>query len=216
MMEKIKNYPVLGQFLPVIASVVTGAGFCYFLDFQTSNVFSVIFLFLLCPLYRQALQIHYDKKLSFASVTCGILFMLFLWLRKMTFYCYAEYETQKLLKTIAMTIGFFLFFTALTAVLYDRIRNADLNTPPPVLTKKKKNLIFWGSVGLMFLCWFPYFLYLYPAEVTADSISELNQAEGNEALSNHHPLAHTFMIKIFFDLGNFLFHDENMALATYS
>ena len=215
-MEKIKEFPVLCRFLPVIASVVTGAGFCYFLDFQTSNPFSVIFLFLLCPLYRKALQITYDRKLTLASVTCGFLFMMFLWLRKMTFYCYAEYEEQKLLKTVSMTIGFFLFFTALTAVLYDIIRNADLNAPPPELTRKKKHLIFWGTAGLMFLCWFPYFLYLYPGDVTADSISELNQAEGNEALSNHHPLAHTFMIKLFFDLGNFLFHDENMALATYS
>ena len=212
-MEKIRSSPLLCKAVPLLASVITGTAFASFLDFQTTNPFSVLFLFLLYPLYQNALQKR-DKKITVTALVSGFLFAMFLWARKMTFYQFLN--SPKAFTAFIILLGLFLFFTAMTANLYEKIRNIDMNAPPPALTKKKKALIFWGSVTVMFLCWLPYFLYLYPGDVTADSISELNQAEGNEALSNHHPIAHTFMIKLFFDLGQFLFHDDNMAVGTYS
>ena len=214
MTEQINHSPLLRWLVPLSAAFVTGTAFAYFLDFSTTNIFSIIFLILLYPLYRNALQTKYDWKIKMASRYCGVFFMLSLWLRKLA--CYYYDEDPQLNKNISMIIGFYLFFTAITANLYEKIKSMDWNTAKSQPSKKKTVLIFFGSLVLMVLAWLPYFLYLYPGEVTADSISELNQAEGNEALSNHHPIAHTFMIKIFFELGLKLFGNDNAALATYS
>ncbi|MDE6101794.1 MAG: hypothetical protein K2F73_02290, partial [Ruminococcus sp.] len=53
--------------------------------------------------------------------------------------------------------------------------------------------------------------------ITTDSISQLNQAAGNQSLSNHHPIAHTMMIKLLFNLGQFLFNgDDTLSVAIYT
>lgn len=212
-MEKVRSSPLFCNTMSFLASLISGTAFAFYLDFQTTNAFSVFFLLLMYPMYRNALQKH-DRKTVTASLISGILFALFLWSRKMLFYQF--FSPPQWHMACIILLGLFLFFTAMTANLYEKIKSIDFNAPCAPMTKKEKNLIFWGSVVVLLLFWMPYFLYLYPGEVTADSISELNQAEGNDALSNHHPVAHTFMIKIFFDLGQFLFHDDTKALATYS
>ena len=77
MIQQIKNSPLLCWLVPLASALVTGTGFAYFLDFSTTNVFSVIFLILLYPVYQKALQQKHDKTVVIASVCCGILFTFF-------------------------------------------------------------------------------------------------------------------------------------------
>ena len=215
MIQQIRKSVLLNQILPLFFAFVTGTGFAYFLDFSTTNVFSVFFLLMLCPMYQKFLHQKYNKEIIFSSVLCGIVFTFSLWLRKFGYY--HDSEDPMLNKNISVLLGFFLFFTAGTAELYRKIRHCDWNLKDNSITCRKKLIIFFGSMIFLLLAWLPYFLYLYPGEVTTDSISELNQAEGNEALSNHHPIAHTFMIRLLFELGLKLFNgDDTKALATYS
>lgn len=215
MIKQIRDSSLLNQILPLFFAFVTGTGFCYFLDMSSADIFSVIFLFLLLPLYQTFLKQDYTKEIKIASGLCGLIFTLSLWLRKLVFYFYSE--DPILNKNVSILLGFFLFFTAVTAELYRKIETADWNHQDSDITRNKKIIIFFDSMLIMLLCWLPYFLYLYPGEITADSISELNQAEGNEPLSNHHPIAHTFVIKLLFELGMKLFDgNQNQAIATYS
>ncbi|MDE7094228.1 MAG: hypothetical protein K2O52_04885, partial [Oscillospiraceae bacterium] len=84
-------------------------------------------------------------------------------------------------------------------------------------TRKQKLFVFFGTMGILLLAWLPYFLYLFPGDVTTDSNQEMQQAVGLRDLSNHHPIAHMFMIKIFYSLGQLLFHgNATLSVATYS
>ena len=65
-----------------------------------------------------------------------------------------------------------------------------------------------------FICllgWLPYFLYQYPGIMTPDSINQFEQALGLIPYSNHHPVAHTLVIKLMYRIG--LACTSNMVIA---
>ena len=61
--------------------------------------------------------------------------------------------------------------------------------------------IFIITAVVCFICYLPYFLYEFPGIMTADSMVQLDQATGQDLLTNHHPVIHTFIIGIFYKLG---------------
>lgn len=67
------------------------------------------------------------------------------------------------------------------------------------------------SFFICLLCWLPYFLYQYPGIMTPDSINQFEQVLGLIPYSNHHPLAHTMIIKLFYHIG--LLFTSNMVVA---
>lgn len=66
------------------------------------------------------------------------------------------------------------------------------------------------------LGWLPYFLYEYPGIMTPDSINQLEQVLAMVPYSNHHPWAHTMVIKFFYSIGRIFTQDMNAALAFYT
>lgn len=66
------------------------------------------------------------------------------------------------------------------------------------------------------LGWMPYFLYEYPAIMTPDSVNQLEQVLAMVPYSNHHPWAHTMVLKAFYSLGFFLTGNENASLAFFT
>ncbi|MDE6004440.1 MAG: hypothetical protein K2G88_03540 [Oscillospiraceae bacterium] len=197
-----------------LSSLLTGMAFTYYLGLTTSNMFALFFLILLYPFYQKAFAIR-DKNISLASACCSLILTAFCFLAKCRFIW--EESGTKYLKTIVYITGFFLFFMAVCINLYKKILVTDLNIPCSVPTRKRKLLVFFGTMGILLLAWLPYFLYLFPGDVTTDSNQEMRQAVGLQDLSNHHPIAHTFMIKIFYSLGQVLFHgDATLSVATYS
>lgn len=72
------------------------------------------------------------------------------------------------------------------------------------------------TVLLCLLCWLPYFLYEYPGVMTPDSMNQYEQVIGARGLSNHHPVVHTALIGIFYNLGVSLTGDAHFGLALYT
>lgn len=70
--------------------------------------------------------------------------------------------------------------------------------------------------ALMFALWLPYLLTYWPGFVFSDSLSSLGQARGLSPLSNHHPVAYTFLIKACLDLASFLGFGNTTGVALYS
>ena len=64
--------------------------------------------------------------------------------------------------------------------------------------------------------WLPYFLYEYPAIMTPDSINQLEQVLHMVPYSNHHPWAHTMVIKAFYSIGYSLTGSPNASLAFFT
>lgn len=60
-----------------------------------------------------------------------------------------------------------------------------------------------------------FFLFNYPGIVSVDTIHQLRMIQ-DSAYSTHHPLLHTLMIKVFYQVGYGLFHSVNAAIAAVS
>lgn len=65
-------------------------------------------------------------------------------------------------------------------------------------TKKRTFFMIWGFI---FFIWLMVYVCYYPGIITQDSISQLYIANGLSAWSNHHPVLHTLLIKIFMKMG---------------
>ena len=67
----------------------------------------------------------------------------------------------------------------------------------------------------MVICWIPYLYNYFPALMSPDSLNQYGQAVGSIELSNHHPIVHTMLIKIFYLIGK-LFKSVNIGVMFYS
>lgn len=76
--------------------------------------------------------------------------------------------------------------------------------------------IWLGFSALCLFCYLPYFLMYYPTWFNNDAIWQMEQALGMAAKSNHHPYFHTLIVKLFLDVGNFLFGNLTAAVALYT
>lgn len=87
---------------------------------------------------------------------------------------------------------------------------------------------FWLSVGLMMLCWLPYFIIFYPGTSNEDTVIQMMEffhirsyindmtaaAWADAFITNHHPYLLTLLFGTFFRLGLFL-GDIRLGVAMY-
>lgn len=127
----------------------------------------------------------------------------------------------------ASAVGFFFLFHNLLLFVYLHAISFSLTEMPTVHTYHNPPLRFmvdsFPSLSLpvisFFLCllgWLPYFLYEYPAIMTPDSINQLEQVLGMIPYSNHHPWAHTMVIKFWYSVGSLFTQNPNTALAFFT
>lgn len=69
--------------------------------------------------------------------------------------------------------------------------------------------------GILLLCMLPLFLLNFPGTMTVDSFDQLQQVRGITCYSDHHPWAHTLLIKVFFSMGNGITGNVTAGIATY-
>ncbi len=204
--------------LPIAASLASGTAFSKFLNVSTTNIFTLIFFILLYFFYKTTFQIT-DRKVIIVSYLCGSLYTASFVLVKLSTLLADERPGYAAYVAFFYVIGFFLFFGNLLVFLYSRFMEKDFcldeKTKRPD-TLSRKAILYGSSMLLMLLAWLPYFLRNFPGDVTTDSHDELEQAVGAAPYSNHHPIAHTMMIRLFYNLGMLLFNDQTMAVATYS
>ena len=82
--------------------------------------------------------------------------------------------------------------------------------------KLSNSAVFWGSFLLLFI-FHSLILVLgyYPGALTYDSIEQIEQIISG-VYSNHHPIYHTFLIRLHFIIGSALFDDINISVLLYS
>ena len=76
--------------------------------------------------------------------------------------------------------------------------------------------VFILTFGLCLIGWLPYFLYEFPGIMTADSLVQFEQITGVRDYSNHHPVAHTLLIKLFHSIGRLFTADRSVAISFYT
>lgn len=81
----------------------------------------------------------------------------------------------------------------------------------------KYQVLFVLTVSVIcFLCYLPYYLYEYPGIMTADSLVQYQQIIGEMEYSNHHPVVHTLIIKLFYETGMMITGDPVKAISFYT
>lgn len=96
--------------------------------------------------------------------------------------------------------------------LLDRLKRQDVKSNE---FPKRKN-IFLISWLVILLCWIPVFLAYYPAVMSYDFHRQSQEAyKGYIWFNSHHPLIHTFLIRVFFRLGE-LINSYQVAMAIFS
>lgn len=90
-------------------------------------------------------------------------------------------------------------FATTPLVIFERLLNAKL---------KGSVLLGW----LIFCCWLPYLLVLFPGVYWADGSSQLIQYYGGAPLTDHHPYLDTILFGGFSDLGRTIFDSEIIGL----
>lgn len=83
-------------------------------------------------------------------------------------------------------------------------------------SKKFARNIFWISWGIILITWIPAFLAYYPAIMSYDCNRQFQEAYlGYMWFNSHHPLVHTFLIRMFLLLGESL-GSYQVGMAIYS
>ncbi len=78
------------------------------------------------------------------------------------------------------------------------------------------NKVFILTLALILVGWIPYFLYEFPGIMTADSLVQYEQIAGLRPYSNHHPMIHTLIIKLFFSIGCIFTNNVSVAISFYT
>ena len=71
------------------------------------------------------------------------------------------------------------------------------------------------SWALIFVSWIPAYLILYPGVLSYDIIAQVGSALG-EISNNHHPVLHTWLIRVFMKLGSSLFSGYEYGIGLLS
>ena len=110
---------------------------------------------------------------------------------------------------------FIIFYTGLTAApkLIGRVDFFSEGSGSFRLSRKIGRGVAY-MLGIM-LAWLPYFLCWYPGILSHDSITQMEQAMGTAAYSDHHPWLHTLLIQLCVKTG-MQWGDVNTGVALYS
>lgn len=200
----------------LIAAFISGSAMVLFLGMSTTNIISLVMLILLYQMYRSRARIT-DKKIALASYVCGAFYTVAFYFVKVESLAGDERTVFAFFSGLVYIIGFYLMFSSLTAVIFDKLRNVEFCSNNTGNVARKELLLFFIlCVCIILICWLPYFLRNYPGDVTTDSSNQLVQVVGTAPLAEANPIAHTMMIKLFYSLGMALFNDQTKAVATYS
>ena len=104
-----------------------------------------------------------------------------------------------LLIVLLISVIVFVIITALEFIVY---KTSDIN----------KHI--WIVIPLiLFLGWIPYLVCSFPGSLCYDSMMQLRQIYGVDALSNHNPILDTFIYGILFKSGRLLFGTDNAGVT---
>lgn len=117
---------------------------------------------------------------------------------------------------IIMSVGWYALFVFILRILAANKPNFSkikLFTDTFSLLPRRLFLI---AFLVCFSCYLPWYLYSYPGILDPDSISQIAQILGANPPSNHHPIAHTLLIGIFYNIAGAFTDNMNARIGLYT
>ncbi len=208
-----------------LKSIISALAISILEDFSSTDIIAPILCVLIFKLYSSndlminSKDLKKNNRLISIAAKIGLIFSLF-----STFYKYdvfIEYESViiGLITPIIVFYGLGIFFKNILILIYSKLINFSLFSENKPLFKEKPikpYLMFWIPFIIIFIIWGLYFLKDYPGDMSQDSEWQFYQAVGIKPLNNHHPIAHTLLIELIYNIGMFLFNNMNTSIALYS
>lgn len=116
-----------------------------------------------------------------------------------------------LLCFLVCTVANLLFFSVIPRIPFLK-KDGRIFSYPAVTDKPFFFLIVWAFI---FLSWMPAWLHFFPGILSYDAISQTGSALGT-ITDNHHPVLHTWLIRVFMNLGKTLFSSYEAGIAVMS
>jgi len=209
----------------IIKSIISALAISVLENFSSTDIIAPILCILTFKLYSSndaminSKKLKKNNKLISIATKIGLIFSLFCTLYK--YDVFIEYESAiiGLLTTIIVFYGLGIFFKNILIFTYNKIIDISLFSEKEPLFKGKPikpYLMFWIPFIIIFIIWGLYFLKDYPGNMSQDSEWQFYQAVGIKAFNNHHPIAHTLLIKLIYEIGMSLFGNMNSSIALYS
>ena len=202
--------------IPIIFSILSFGMFFYQYDIPMNDFITWIILVVLFIFFFNIKL--YDKKYFFQSIIISTIFSFLITFGKNVYINMANNKVSVFrefidLSNILSFLGLCVLLFSIFINILPKLYKYDIFAiKGKKLTNKK---VFIISMIIIFLCWFPYFLSLYPGELSSDSITEIATFVNNfKNLSNHHPVIHMLFVYIPYNLIYNIFGNANLAVAS--
>lgn len=183
---------------------------------ETRIVWLFVYVFLF-GMIQKAFAIR-EKRLMIISSVLAILFSVFQVVgESITYYLSIDGLFAHFGITLLKLIGLCIAYDSCIATLFLKMANRKKEGEEKefsFFTANRKSIFV--VIGILSVCWLPYFLKEFPGIIQPDSINQIKQAIGETVLNRWHPVVHTLLIKIFVGIGNGLFHSMNAGVALYT
>lgn len=204
----LKNNSVSNLYIKIIISIIW-----FTLLMRTSSYLSVYFYIIL--LYLFFVFINKDISVKSREIKISIcfacIFSLLVTISNYDIYNDSYYHITKILGLFMIFISsIFIFFYILISI-YNLINTRKFN----VLNNTKNSKVFISSFLILLVIYlFFYFTIAFPGYISEDGIAQISQIETG-LYNNHHPVGHTYLIKIFYDLGILISNNKIIAVSCY-
>lgn len=187
-------------------------------NLNTGNIITILFFGMSLGLIRMAVNKEkgYEDKavLKRLKLGVGVLSTLFALIMELGYgrrFC-ESFENPMFKAVILLATFTGIWLLSYYIVLSWFIWTESLNLKGQSSSAAVFRLAFVGC----FICYVPYFLFQFPGIMTPDSLVQMEQIWGIMPYSNHHPWAHTMLIKLFYELGYAISHDVYIGIAFYT
>ena len=127
------------------------------------------------------------------------------------------FETYNIPIIIYYNISIFCYYYLIKNILlllYDKTKDINIVDNKKKEISKNKFIIIITIIG--FILYIPYLLEYFPGITSFDTYTQLNQILGNTSYSNHHPIIHTMIIKLFYNFGYGIFKSRNIGILFFT
>lgn len=226
MTEKRKNliYEQKGKILWALSTVYAGSAVCYLLNMAgfaaqvdgagfTQSALSVLVFVIVGHFLRSVLRDFgrisdakaKKRRLLFALFFGSLLGLSFIWGYEIRMKGMTPPGYIAKLWDLIMALGLGVAFMPLTSKWFAFLDDRKTKEQREELPKGTKRKCFWYSWLGIVVCWIPVFLAYYPAIMSYDFHRQSAEAyNGYIWFNDHHPLIHTFLIRVFLLLGKAL------------
>ena len=174
----------------IIISVLSALGIAHLLS--ASNLVSAVALIAFPALYLLEKEVNLRFKFDTSFAAFSFIFSGALFLGRIA---QGNIDFSLITPIYLLFVAKAVYNAAL--LIYDKTSNFVLKDCKADNSVK----FFFICYGIIFACWLPYFIASYPGVLTYDAIKQINMALGNIPLTDHHPVLHTMLIKLFMAIG---------------